>query len=122
MVAAGKTLAQFESQLKAVYQDEIKNTDVVVTLDSASIQIYVTGAVRNPGKLIFDRPMTILQAVMEAGGPNQFGNLRRVHLIRTTRGVHRTQVVDLRPALAGEPTNAMYVKNGDILQVPQSPF
>ena len=35
VVAAGKTLAQFESQLKAVYKDQIKNTDVVVTLDSA---------------------------------------------------------------------------------------
>jgi polysaccharide export outer membrane protein len=122
VVASGKTLAQFESYLKALYRDQIKNTDVLVTLESAAIQVYVTGAVRSPGKLIFDRPMTILQAVMEAGGPNQFGNLRSIHLIRTTNGVHRTQLVDLRPALAGEPTNVMYVKNGDIIQVPQSPF
>ena len=122
VTAAGKTVSQFEGQMKAVYRDLIKDTDVVVTLDSASIQIYVTGAVRNPGKLTFDHATTILQAVMEAGGPNQFGNLRNVHLIRTTNGVHRTQLVDLRPALAGEPTKAMYVKNGDIIQVPQSPF
>ena len=122
VVAAGKTLAQFESQLKAVYRDQIKDTDVIVTLDSAVILINVTGAVRSPGPLTFDRPMTILQAIMQAGGPNQFGNLGHVHLIRTTNGVHRTQLVDLRPALAGEPTTAMYVKNGDIIQVPQSPF
>jgi len=122
VVAAGKTLLHFESHLQALYRDEIKNTDVVVTLESAAIQVYVTGSVRSPGKLIFDRPMTILQTVMEAGGPNQFGNLRSVQLIRTTGGVHRTELVDLRPALAGEPTNAMYVKNGDIIKVPQSPF
>jgi protein involved in polysaccharide export with SLBB domain len=66
--------------------------------------------------------MTILQAVMQAGGPNQFGKLSNIHLIRTTNGVHRTQLLDLRPALAGEPMNVMYVKNGDIIQVPQSPF
>ena len=32
VVAAGKTLAQFESELKAVYKEQIKNTDVVVTV------------------------------------------------------------------------------------------
>jgi len=93
-----------------------------VTVESAATQVYVTGAVRSPGKQVFDRPMTILQAIMEAGGPNQFGNVRSVRLIRTTNGVHRTQIVDLHTAMAGQPTNAMYVKNGDIIQVPQSPF
>jgi polysaccharide export outer membrane protein len=122
VVAGGKTVGQFESQLRAVYRDLIKETDVSVSLENAVIQIYVTGSVRNPGKLTFDRPTTILQAVMEAGGPNQFGNMRNVHLIRTTNGVHRTQLVDLRPVLAGEPTHAMYVKNGDIIKVPESPF
>jgi len=122
VTAAGKTVAQFESQVRAVYSDQMKESEVSVTVESAATQVYVTGAVRSPGKQVFDRPMTILQAIMEAGGPNQFGNVRSVRLIRTTNGVHRTQIVDLHTAMAGQPTNAMYVKNGDIIQVPQSPF
>ncbi len=122
VTAAGKTLAQFQADVRSLYKNEIKNTDVLVTLESSVTQIYVSGAVRSPGKLSFERPTTILQAIMEAGGANQFGNLRRVHLIRTSSGVQRTQVLDLRAALAGETTKAFYVRNGDIIQVPQSPF
>lgn len=122
VTAAGKTLARFQSDLKSLYSEQIKNTDVVVTLDSAVTQIYLSGSVRSPGKLTFERPTTVLQAIMEAGGINQFGNLRKVHLIRTINGVQRTQVLDLRPAIRGATTQAFYVKNGDIVQVPQSAF
>ena len=120
--ASGKTLSQFQNELMALYRDQLKNTDVVVTLDSAATQVYISGSVKSPGKLTFDRPTTVLQAIMEAGGINQFGNLRRVHLIRIANGVERTQVLNLRPTLRGETTRAFYVKNGDIISVPQSAF
>ena len=120
--AGGKTLGQFQSELMSVYRSQLKNTDVVVTLDSAATQVYLSGSVRSPGKLTFDRPTTVLQAIMEAGGANQFGNLRKVHLIRTTNGVERTQILDLKPTVAGYTTRAFYVKNGDIISVPQSAF
>ncbi|MFL6414205.1 MAG: polysaccharide biosynthesis/export family protein [Bryobacteraceae bacterium] len=122
ITAAGKTLSQLETELKRVYAPQMNNTDVLVSLDSAAIEVYVSGSVKSPGKLSFDRPTTLLQAIMQAGGPSPFGNLRSVHLIRITNGVERTQLVDLRPTLAGRTTNAFYVKNGDIIQVPQSPF
>ena len=122
VTAAGKTLAQLESELKRLYSGQITNTDVLVTLDSSQIEVYMSGAVRSPGKLVFDRPTTILQAIMQAGGPNPFGNMRSVRLIRLTNGVQRMQVLDLRPTLLGETTKAFYVKNGDIIQIPQSAF
>lgn len=122
VTAAGKTLAQLESELKRLYSGQITNTDVLVTLDSSAIEVYMSGAVRSPGKLVFDRPTTILQAIMQAGGPNPFGNMRSVRLIRLTNGVQRMQVLDLRPTLVGETTKAFYVKNGDIIQIPQSAF
>ena|SRR5215210_196404 len=120
--AGGKTLGQLQSELMALYKTQLKNTDVVVTLDSAATQVYVSGAVKSPKKLDFDRPTTVLQAIMEAGGPNAFGSLRKVHLIRITDGIERTQVLDLKPTIAGETTRAVYVKNGDIISVPQSAF
>ncbi len=122
VTASGKTLSQLENELKRLYAPQLTNTDVLVTLDNAAIEVYISGSVRSPGKLAFDRPTTILQAIMQAGGPNPFGNLRSIHLIRITNGVEKTQLVDLRPTLAGETTRAFYVRNGDIIQVPQSPF
>jgi len=122
VTASGRTLNQFQNELKAMYKSQLKNTDVVVTLDSAVIEIYVAGAVRSPGKMAFDRPTTILQAIMQAGGGSPFANLRRVQVIRISNSVERTQVLDLRPTLAGRTTRAFYVKNGDIIQVPASAF
>jgi polysaccharide export outer membrane protein len=122
VTAAGKTLAQLESELKRLYSSQITNTDVLLTLDSAVIEVYMSGAVRSPGKLVFDRPTTLLQAIMQAGGPSPFGNMRSVRVIRLGNGIQRMQLVDLRPTLAGEPTKPFYVKNGDIVQVPQSAF
>ncbi len=123
VAAAGKTLTQLESELKRLYASQLTNTDVLVTLDSAAIEVFVSGAVRSPGKLVFDRPTTLLQAIMQAGGPTPFGNMRRVRVIRISAdSIQRMQVIDLKPTLAGRTTKAFYVKNGDIVQVPQSAF
>jgi protein involved in polysaccharide export with SLBB domain len=59
---------------------------------------------------------------MEAGGVNEFGNLKKVRLIRTVNGQQQSQVLDLTPTLRGENTQAFYIKDGDVIFVPQSPF
>ena len=62
------------------------------------------------------------QAIMQAGGVTEFGSLKNVRLIRTINGVQQMQVMDMRPALAGAPTRAFYVRDGDVIYVPQSAF
>lgn len=122
VVATGKTLGQLQNELTALYGPLIRNTDVLVTLESAVTRVYFSGAVGRPGKITFDRPTTILQAITEAGGVNQFGNARRVQLIRLRGGVQRSQMLDLRPTLKGETTKPFYVRDGDIINVPMKAF
>lgn len=120
--ATGKTLGQFQNELVALYASLIKNTDVVVFLESGQTRVYFSGAVGRPGKIVFDRPTTLLQALTEAGGINQFGNARRVQLIRLAGGVEQTQILDLRPTLDGKTTRPFYVRDGDIVAVPMKAF
>jgi polysaccharide export outer membrane protein len=122
VTVAGKTVVNFQNELSRLYKTQLRNSDVVVTLESAVAEVVVSGSVARPGKLTFERPTTIFQAVMEAGGVNEYGNLKRVHLIRVVNGQQLTQVLDLRPALAGKATSALYVKDGDVIYVPQSMF
>ncbi|MGI9087620.1 MAG: polysaccharide biosynthesis/export family protein [Chthoniobacterales bacterium] len=122
VTAAGRTPMALQNELSSLFKSQLKNTDVLVSLESAAIQVYLSGSVHSPGKLQFDRPTTILQAIMEAGGPDQFGNLRKVHLIRMANGIQRTQILNLKPTLSGESTRPFYVKNGDIISVPQTAF
>ena len=122
VTAAGKTVVDFQNELGRLYKSQLRNSDVVVTLESAVAEVVVSGAVAKGGKLTFERPTTVFHAIMEAGGVNEYGNLRRVHLIRVVKGQQLTQVVDLRPALAGKAISPLYVKDGDVIYVPQSMF
>jgi len=100
----------------------LQNTTVTVTLESSVTQVTVGGAVQKPGKYIFDRPTTVLQAIMEAGGTDQFGTLGKVSMIRLVNGKQYTQVLDLRPVLQGQPTKPVYVHSGDVVLVAESVF
>jgi protein involved in polysaccharide export with SLBB domain len=122
VTASGKTVVEFQKELVRLYKPQLRNSEVVVTLESSVAQVVVSGAVTRPAKLTFERPTTVFQAIMEAGGVNEYGTLKRVHLIRVVNGEQLTQVLDLRPALAGKATNALYVKDGDVIFVPQSMF
>lgn len=120
--AAGRSVASLQAELSGRYAPQLENTEVVVSLDSAVIPVVISGAVEKPGKLFFDRPTTVFQAIMEAGGVNEFGNLKNVHLIRTANGREVTQTLDLRSTLQGTTTQSVYVRNGDIIYVPERMF
>src|SRR2546428_779958 len=66
--AAGKLLPQFQSELEGLYEPELTNNNVLVTLENGVMSVYVSGAVNKPGKISFNRPMTVLQVIGEAGG------------------------------------------------------
>src|SRR4051794_30656520 len=89
--AAGKTIPTLQSELSQRYKAELKTSTVIVTLEQSVTQVVLSGAIARPGKLIFERPTTIFQAIMEAGGVSEFGTLRNVHLIRLINGQQQTQ-------------------------------
>ena len=90
------------------------------------MSVYVSGAVNKPGKISFNRPMTVLQVIGEAGGMTMFGSLKKVRLVRLENGQHRVHTLDLRSAMKGtvQPpvTGPFYVRDGDVISVPQSAF
>lgn len=120
--AAGKSLPQFHSELARLYRSQLRNTDILVTLESGVMQVYVSGAVHKPGKLSFDRPTTILQVIAEAGGANEFGSLKKVRVVRLENGQQQAQTLDLRSAMKGAVTGAFYIRDGDIITIPESSF
>src|SRR5438874_13636144 len=93
--AAGKTVGQLQGTLVEIYKPQLKTPEVTVSLETSLTTVTVSGAVNKPGKVAFERSTTVLQAIMEAGGPSEYGTLRRVRLIRTVNGIHKSQVMDL---------------------------
>lgn len=122
VTAAGKPISQLQAEVAALYKPQLRNSDVLVTLESGITRVYMAGSLQRPGPLVLDRPTTLLQAIMQAGGPTPFSNMRRVQVIRLVNGRQQSQVIDLRPTLAGQPTPPFYVRDGDIVTVPQTAF
>jgi protein involved in polysaccharide export with SLBB domain len=124
--AAGKLVPQFQSQLEALYEPELTNSDVLVTLENGVMSVYVSGAVNKPGKLSFNRPTTVLQAVSEAGGMTMFGSLKKVRVVRLEKGQQHVSILDLRSTMKGRimppATGPFYIRDGDVISVPQSAF
>jgi polysaccharide biosynthesis/export protein len=115
--AVGKTPAQLQVELTGLYKSQLQNSEVIVTLENTVIPVVVSGEVQKPGKVVFERPATVLEAIMEAGGFTAYADPKRVSLIRQVGGDHHAQIVDLSPILKGRPTPAMYVSPGDVIYV-----
>lgn len=120
--AAGRSITRLQEELSSRYKPQVKDSSVVVTLESSVIQVVISGAVSKPAKLIFERPTTVFQAIMEAGGTTEYGNLKNVHLVRLVNGQQRTQILDLRPTLGGAATRPFYVRDGDVIYIPLTFF
>ena len=118
--AGGKTVGQLQSALIELYKSQLKTPEVTVSLESSITTVTVSGAVNKPTKLTFERPTTVLQAIMEAGGPSEFGTLKRVRLMRVVNGVYKSQVMDLHDL--SKEVKPFYVRDNDLIYVPQSTF
>lgn len=121
--AAGKTPLQLESELAERYKPQIKDDVVTVKLVSAVSAFYVSGAVFRPGKITMERPMTILEGIMEAGGfdPNR-AKLSNVTILRIEDGRQHVYHVNLKQILGGENESPFYLRPFDVVYVPTKTF
>jgi|SRR5438874_7933922 len=118
--AGGKTVGQLQAELIQLYKSQLKTPEVTVSLEASVTTVTVSGAVNKPGRITFERPTTVLQAIMEAGGPSQFGTLKRVRLMRIVNGVQKSQVMDLHDF--SKEMKPFYVRDQDTIYVSQSTF
>jgi protein involved in polysaccharide export with SLBB domain len=84
--------------------------------------VIVSGFANKPGTFSFDRPTTVYQAIMEAGGVSDYGSASNIHLTRIIDGVQRTERINLRTSIRGEPVNPKYVQDGDVIYISRSLF
>ena len=118
--AAGMTPADMEKELIKLYGPQLQSKEVVVSVDSAAFPVYVTGAVLRPGKIMSDRPMTALEAIMESGGfDTTKANMKAVGVIRHNNGQTEHFTLNLRQVLQGKTTETFDLKPHDIIYVPE---
>lgn len=118
--AAGLSPGALEKQVLEAYGTQLLSHEVTVSLDSAATPIFVTGMVVRPGRVMADRPMTLIEAIMEAGGFDyNRANLKAIRVIRREGDRMRTFVLNLKPVLDGQPATPFYLRPSDIVYVPE---
>ena len=118
--AVGMAPADLEKEVLKLYESQLVSKQVTVTLESSQFPVFVTGAVLRPGKIGVDRPLTALEAIMEAGGFDYSrANTKSVRVIRQEEGQVKTYTLNLKPALNGQKIEPFYLKPSDILYVPE---
>ncbi len=96
---AGRTASELQQLVVAKAKEVFVNAAVEASLGRLrSIQVTVTGNVKNPGLLRITANSSLLNALAAAGGPDKDGTLRRVALRRRN---HPDQIIDLYSILMG---------------------
>jgi polysaccharide export outer membrane protein len=117
--AAGLTVAELEQRLRERVGSQLVSDDVSVAVVSSSFTVYVSGAVLHPGTIKTDKPITALEAVMEAGGFDYAkANPRKVVIVRQGAKARANYEVDLMLPLEGKPSEPFYLQPADIIFVP----
>lgn len=121
--AAGTTSLQLQSKLAALYKSEVKDDPITVKVVSPAAAVYVMGAVIHPGRISMVRPMTVIEAIMEADGfdPSR-AKLSEVKVLRVENGRQQVYRLNLQRIFDGKNDAVFYLKPFDVVQVPAKVF
>lgn len=128
VLAGGRTPTAVAEEIRERLSVYVRNPNVTVILTELRnfeyiSRIRVTGAVQNPTSFAYRQGMTVLDAVLEAGGVNEFAAPDRAKLYRQLN--NKTQVYDIY--LDGILNEGKLSTNyslwpGDIITVPERFF
>ncbi len=126
--AGGKTPEEVSADIKARLENFVRNPQVTVIVDQLRSHEYlsrvrVTGAVRTPISVPYRQGMTVLDAVLAAGGTNEFAAADRTELYRKDGASTKAYAVRLDRILQkGELGTNYEVQPGDVITVPERAF
>ena len=100
------------------YNLRMKKGDVVFIPDSADTAVYVLGQVGKPGSYRLTPRMTLLDAIAQAGGPNEDAKPEAIGLYRA--GANQIEVIAFKDLINPARGVNYALEDGDVVFVPRS--
>jgi polysaccharide export outer membrane protein len=128
VMAGGKTPEEVSAEIAEKLKTYIRDPQVAVILTELRSHEYlsrvrVTGAVRNPISVPYRQGMTVLDAVLAAGGTTEFASADRTELYRKEGESTRAYAVRLDQILKKGDLSTNYpAQPGDVITVPERVF
>jgi polysaccharide biosynthesis/export protein len=116
----GLTPTELEKKLTEKLSELINGADVTVVVRQInSRKAYLIGAVKKEGPILLQAPLTVLQAISEAGGLTDYAKPSKIYVLRTQNGKQVRLPFDYKAAIRGErPEQNIPILPGDSIIVP----
>ena len=128
VLAAGMTPTQVASNIKTRLADFVRDPQVAVIVETLASHEYltrirVTGSVQTPISMTYRQGMTVLDAVLDAGGVTDLAASNRTKLFRKYDGQNATYEISLGRILEKGDLSTNYpLQPGDVIIVPDRIF
>jgi polysaccharide export outer membrane protein len=119
--AAGLTPPQLANVITENLKTYLTKPQVNVMVQEVKSQfVNIVGEVSKPGRYELTQPMTILDAITNAGGPTQFAKLKKIYILRQqANGTRERLFFDYKAVINGRrPQENIYLRRGDTVVVP----
>ncbi len=121
----GKTPAELRAQLMNLYEPHlnvVKSPEVAVFVRSFfSRRVFVGGQVMIPGTVEMPAKLTVLEAIMQAGGFDmREAEVRNIIVIRHKEGQRYGYSLNLKPMMTGGEIQPFFLEPRDIVYVPRT--
>jgi polysaccharide biosynthesis/export protein len=120
---AGLTGPQVEELVTKKLKDGGFYTDPDVSVYVREVHskfYYLVGQFRKQGPIEFRRPIRVMDAVAEAGGPTEFAKQRSMYVLRTEKGSQFRIEFDYKALLHGQkPETNIWIRPGDYIYAGQ---
>ena len=108
---------QLEGFIKARVGRLFRNFEMNVTLGRLrSIQVFVVGQARRPGKYTVSAWSSLVNALIASGGPSAVGTMRSIQVKRAGQVVATFDLYDL--LMKGDKSKDIAIKHGDVIHIP----
>lgn len=120
VVAAGKTPKELEVLLADKFENQLVSNEVKVVVVESHFTYYMEGEIGSPGIIQSFRQLSVLEAIIAAGGINkQTGKLKSVVVIRRKGDKYQYFDLDLAAVIEGKRDSAFVLESYDIVSIPQ---
>jgi polysaccharide biosynthesis/export protein len=119
--AAGLTPPELADAVTDKLKKYLKMPQVSVVVQEVKSQfVNIAGEVVKPGRYELTQPMTIVDALTNAGGPTEFAKVKRIYVLRRqANGTLLTLFFDYKAVIRGKKLEEnIYLRRGDTVVIP----
>lgn len=114
---AGVRFKDLKSHLSQAVAQMYRNFNLSVSMGKLrGVQIYVTGQAANPGAYSLNPMSSLVNALLQSGGPSAQGSMRQIELRRGGRLLGTFDLYDL--LVKGDKSKDFSLANGDVIYIP----